>query len=813
MKVTFDNTGNSGGSSFDKIIITGLRVLAPASTSGQMFRLGGLAIPSIGDSQTIGTLSSFDAPVIGFTNSYYEGLPSPKPTTVVTSIPDNANPAVITLSPTAANYPTLNPTPPPLIKTLFDLGDYGPSSFSGQGVNINQLTLSAVSLDVPFNVTVTHTDNNGCVSQNAIQYTVYDHTKAINITDALLPGGNTVVSVPLNTYCTDNDNFVVGQTPITPATYGRSGHVRFVDYRNLAPFYLIDLTADLPASGPGQIMSGPAWRAVVQSLPVKLDASQGGTPHVVGADTFYDYKFDDAVIPNASNVATALGAGVIPDPYSDFVGTVTSAANGNTITYYSGGSLGFIELKGNFQSRTNSAVKVPRVQRLEFYLPAIPIVDVSRPSSTDLLDPKNPPYSVSGTGPVHNPGTLVYCEAGGLINITARPIPIANQSTGTFSIVDATSGTPLPPTTGIITNTNGTASIDPSVVTNGYSDIKIIYTYDDQKSPCSSSSYQIIRITPNPVAGFDKNAVISAYTPNNTSFCAGNQINFDANSSAPAVPKTTIAPAPVTTPATNPNIVSVYAWSFGDINSDPVANVSALVAPSHTFRVPTQYTVTLDATSNWGCKAVTYTEMFQVGGIPVVKAKFDGVSTADPFHFMNNGSTVENDTFSSFDWDFDNNGTFDQSGTSVTTSYSTAGPVVFNLKVTSTIGCVNSLSLTNTANGLSAVDDAKLRTLIVLPRANAPSGADGYTADFDTSNGNWQVWYASTPTFPLNFPLLYPQPPIRRCLPGSTEHRMESSLNLIKRVADIGKHSMLPPVSTPVLKDRRCIRQALTCLH
>jgi len=750
LKVTFNNSGNVPASaSLDKIIISGLRVIASSSTSGAMFRLGGTAIPGIADSQTIGTLTSFDAPVIGFTNSYSIAQGAPI-NNVITSIPDNASPAIITLSPTTS-------LGAPLFGPLNTVNDYGPSSFSGQGVNINLLTLSAVTLDVPFNVTVTHTDDNGCISNNAIQYTVYDHDKALNITTALLPAGSTIVTVPKNSFCADNNNFIANQTTNRP-TYGRAGHVRYLDFKGLAPFFQITADATIPPGVPTQIISGAAWQTLIST---KLLTALTPT-HPSGPDIFTDYSFDDAVIADAA----FLSVGAIPDPYTNFRSTITSTATGATLTYYTGGSLGVVDITGHFQSRTNSAVKVPRVQRVTFYLPAVPIVDASAPSAVDISDAANPPNAT-----LQNPGTLVYCEAGGLINITARPAAIPGTSTGTFTLKTvggaAIAGIPV----GAFTdNTNGSAVLDPALFTNGYADIRVEYQYQDVNSPCASFASQVIRITPNPVANFTTIAVLGSNVADNASFCVNNQVNFDAAGGANPS-KITAAPG-----GTNPNTITSYAWNFGDIISGAAFNTSTAIAPSHTFIQPQPYIVSLDLTSNWGCHSVPYTtptqttvvgfktQTLNVGGIPVVKFKMDGVSTNDTFHFNSNetstpfgasapfipvGNNSADDTkinngtpgptIRSYDWDF-GDGTSHTlvSGLSSDASfnnnvvthypYATPGTKQINLTVTSTLGCVNSLALQNS-----------YRSIVVLPRIALPLQGV-YSEDFEASNGNWQVW-------------------------------------------------------------------------
>ncbi len=740
---------NSGSSSLDKIILTGLRVKSTTATNGAIFRLGGNALTAaIPDISILATLSSFDAPAIAFNNSY-SGSVFP----VITSIPDNYTNA-ITLTPTTVTGGALyGPTIPPT-----QIPDYGPSSFSGPGVNGNVFTTSAVTLDAPFNITITHTDDNGCISANAIQYTVYDHNTAINITDS---GGTPITS---REYCADNDKFVTAPItvvipPINSPTYGRAGHVRYVKHDNLSSFWLKNLTADLPVGAPPQLMSGTDWSNVVKTLPNLFSTSTNG------AGTFPNYNFDDAVIANAS----AVSGGNLPDPYSYFENVIVSTDGTNRkFRYYKGGSLGSVAFTGTFQSRTNSAVIVPRVQLVDFYLPAVPIIDVSVPSTIDNADPLTLVGAANNPNNPINIGTPVYCEAGGAINIAGYPAADGVNSTGTWVLEDPATNTVIPSPPGFTAFTNGTATLDPKAFINGlkalptppaylYGDIRIRYNYQETNAVCPATTTRIIRITPNPVGGFVQNAVISQFTPNNTSYCAGKQINFDATN-------TTLANAPAGTPA---NSITAYDWDFGDPNSS--TNKVSGKLQNHTFGNPQSYIVTLNATSNWGCKssdvAVTNTTLV-VGSVPTVKLYFDGVYKQSNFTFYSNNSTVSaNDFFKQIDINYGDGSTPGSKTyaadtqptdpkTQFTHQYSSKGKYAVNLTVTSQIGCVNSLTLDNKyIKGYSDLDNKRARTLLVLDRVPVSTSATGYLQEFETGDGNWQAWYASNATYPLTFPI------------------------------------------------------------
>ena len=95
-------------------------------------------------------------------------------------------------------------------------------------------------------------------------------------------------------------------------------------------------------------------------------------------------------------------------------------------------------------------------------------------------------------------------------------------------------------------------------------------------------------------------------------------------------------------------------------------------------------------------------------------------------------------------------------------NYSVTGPVVYDFKITTGIGCVNSLSLTNIAAGYAA-DDATMRTLIVLPRFTVtPTNAylenfePPVPADVSAPLRIWQPWitgaFQPSPVAPATTP-------------------------------------------------------------
>jgi hypothetical protein len=724
LTVQFKNTNTA---SRDKIIISGLRVKATGSSSNSVFRLGGNALPSITDGSPIATLTSFDGPTINFDNSYSTSkLGISQPASVVTAIPDDTKPALIQLT--------------PYIDPRSD--DFGPSAFSGQGVNINTLTLAAVTLDAPFNITITHTDNNGCISQNPVQYLVYDHNKAVNITKAGL--------ADQGPYCSTNTNFVVNQ--FTPAS--ASPIKRDIKYDNLPGYYMEALYANIPASSTAAniinstTFSG-AWVPLIRSLPNLVSTTNvGGNPYVT-------YNFDEANILNAPTFSSGalplinspligtipatlpVAAGTLPDPYSFFKST-----SGQNQTFYNGGSIGFVEFTGVYRSITNPTVVVPRKQIVEFFVPAVPLVEVGLSNQVNSVNPGTPS------------AVYQYCEAGGLVTINGYPAALAGTSVGRFTVADVISGSilydvppvgastipspiaPRLPGSVFVDNGNGTATLDPAQLPNGYKTIRITYTYQQNNSPCQTTASIVIQVTPNPVARFNFASAFTPNTPVGTAYCENRQINFDASLST----------------ITAPFSIVKYSWKFAEPNVADPAPGSLPTGWSHTYATPSTYSPLLDVTSNIGCPSIPYiatppsfptvgsfAQSIVVDAIPNAKAKVIGTSKGDTFQFSDNGSTATGTP--TFGWDFDGNGTIDKTGASVTTTYATPGLVTYDMTVTSTSGCVNKLSLQPTPDPNLVQPYTNYRKLIILDRVALPASGV-YSIDFEPSsggNGNWQT--------------------------------------------------------------------------
>lgn len=720
LRVSFQNSGNT---SRDNITISGLRILTTAITSGNIVRLGGNAIPAaFPDLTPIATISSFDAPTVDFTNEY-----------TLVAFPNSSTP--ITILPDDQGQVELIPLPA--------TGDYGPNAFSGSGVNINQLNVTAVTKDAPFNITLTHTDNNGCISQNPIQYTVYDSKAAIKGLSS--------------TFCIDNINFPADATLGTPAL------TQTVLFTNLGAHFMDTLKANVPFNvDPTQIINGPDWISILKTLPVAYDSVQDPNDPL---RYYRSYRIDGAKILNANS----LSGGTIPNPYSHFINTTLQ---GNT--YYDGGSLGLVEFTGQYQNQANQSVYIPLRQNVEFFVPAVPIVEVGL-SNQSALDAGVPIFCEQGGNIVingfpaasvgssvgffslENNGTIIHARDltvaitaqsnnGGNFQITlSKPanlvvgnsiqifgvtgtLPFSSTHTITSKISDSVyvinrvfnAGSSLNAAkvtislTGFTDNSNGTAELDPTLFDNGYGDLRVNYTYKSNDSPCESTGGLTIRIEPNPVALFTYGSAITPNTPLSSAICEGIPVDFNGSTS-------TIAQGSINT----------YSWNFSDATNETAANPNTITAAaaiaSHIYIQSAPYTPSLIVTSTFGCSSVAQSVPLNVGIIPVVGFAFEGVSTATPLSFTNTtvipaGSV--GDGLGSLTWDYDdgNSATVTSNFTTpVTNDYANPGRYDVSLEVTSLLGCTNELA----------------QKVIVVPQFT-PTDLVAYEEGFETDGGGWQ---------------------------------------------------------------------------
>ncbi len=680
---------NSGISTLDKIIITNLRIIGNGgSDPGNIRRFAGNA--SIGSSANLASISNLSTSQQKFTNSYSvsnDFTPFGFSTgATITAIPDNYVDADASISGAIRLIPQITPA-----------NDFGITFFSGNGVTNDVLSLSAVALNSAFDITMTHTDLNGCISENNVQYVVYDHNAPIStkLGSAPIPGSNPPVAGGTQEALV-NANF-----PAQAATvvYPNAALPR-INYKDLAGYKLLLLKADLPSNSANQIMSGAAWQNQISKIPVVVNSVTNDTdlPTVLGFTAYNEYQWDYTHILNAVSESSSA---IATDPYDNFK-FFTSAAKTNT--YWTGGSLGKVVFTGTFQNTADLSVLVPFRQEVELFVPPIPAIEVSASPSFDLADPLNP-VSASPNG------TPVFCEQGGDISIFGFPSASA-ASSGVFTLVDAQSNTSITIPAGSFTdNGNGTALLKPNLLNNAYNDIKVVYTYKENNSPSTGSSSFIIRVSPNPVANFTTSLL-----------CEDIDVKFTDISSL--------------TPASGVKI-DFWKWNFSDNNSPNNSDVAQ--NPTHKYNDAGLYpAASLSVTTNYNCSSVVPKLIdLNIGGTPTVAFGLTGVSIADAFSFTSASTSSSNDNLAKLDWTFGNGNVLAVSsgfGATVTNGYTSPGPYNVDLKVTSQIGCTNNLT----------------KQIVVLDRA-IPTQAAAYLETFESSNGNWQILKAPTSPTPASW--------------------------------------------------------------
>lgn len=162
-----------------------------------------------------------------------------------------------------------------------------------------------------------------------------------------------------------------------------------------------------------------------------------------------------------------------------------------------------------------------------------------------------------------------------------------------------------------------------------------------------------------------------------------------------AIPVTNFSVSPVcqydsitiinNTTINSPSIMSNWIWNFGD--GSPL---SAVEYPKHKYSTSGSYSISLIATSNFGCVGDTTIDV-QIFDVPI--ANFNNTVACEniPTEFTDL-STVNNDYISGWEWNFGDNNT-DNSQNS-TNLYTTIGTYTVNLIVSSSNSCLD--TATNT---------------------------------------------------------------------------------------------------------------------
>ncbi len=766
---------NQGMGSIDNIVISDIYIKsAGGSIAGDIIPFAGNAqLTSSTKLNSLSKLGSISTLALGnpnFDNSFskdndFSSFGFNKAKDIIAAIPDNYQDK----DPTISGFIRLIPK-------LENANDYGIDIFSGTAITNDLLSLTSAPLNAPFDITITHTDLNGCVSTASNQYYVYDHNFPIakNL-------GKDVNNVPMGTkQALVNPNFPTGfvldgvfPDNSLPTLYNT----------DVAGYRLIDLYADLPDRYAGdspkdttQIMRGTAWRKLVKQIPVSVKTIPVNSN---SEGYFRDYQWDYTKIINA-----------IQNDASKKI-TIDDYINPNTKPkgdFWKGGSLGKIHFVGRYQSTADFSVYIPLRQEVELFFAPVPIIE----------------FAKSTAPPATDNNVLVYCEDGvipsisGASPITFNGLPnaLAGTSVGSFSLENASDGlifwaknleitttnagtnvggntqvtlskpvslkvndnvnifgftstgtsisqsksvlavssdfktitldyafspsntiTHLAVTVtvpGFIDIGNGTATLTPDVLrkalmnnpnNNGYQNIKLGYTFRENISPVSGTGYITLRIAPNPTVTFNavSQSSVNVLAGKNDAYCENRPVEFISKFDITDVTGVTNTVDKFTWDfgdplnSVSPNVNSITDASKGSLLGSTSQNIGVAEKPLHSYSSFATYTATHVVTSNYGCQSKPYTANVKVGAVPTVTFDFKGVSTGSDFYFnLTNVATATsaNDGIKQLTWDFGDANRRDITTAftdSVKYNYSRAGLYNASLKLTSNIGCINTL--------------------------------------------------------------------------------------------------------------------------
>ena len=704
----------------DKIVISDLRVIPNStSASGDIVRFGGTGLAGIADLTKFATISANSLAPQAFTNSYTiynDFVSSIKLSNVVTSIPDNYLDQLYSKGNEIKLIPTITPA-----------NDFNASFFSGTGVSDDKLSLSSIAKNAAFNVTMTHTDLNGCFLSQKSQYLVYDHTKIIPVlTNPTYGPKQSLVNANFNKP-SDVTNFSTPATPsqLSPATLSNG---------DIAGYKLDSMVLRIPkeATASSQIIFGNAWQSQLNKVLKIVNTTSGGTP-------YRDYKWDYAHVLNAKSES---GGAVTMNPYDNFIQkTPSNSSNykGGNQDYYLGGSLGFVDFIGRFQSQADFTVIQPLVQRIELFVPPIPIIEVVGQSTV-----------IAGSGT--SPDIYVFCELGSDIVFQGYPAASPGKSTASYKLYDDVSNTLL---TGAgftdNANSNGTATLKPNSASykNGNNTIRVEYTYQDNNSPSVGIGKFYIQIAPNPVADFTFTSTgpNAPNASNANAICVNNEIKFTPNVRSPQYK---------------------YVWNFADGS----ANYTDTIPPVHQYNKSLTYLASLSFISDKNCLSIPTVgatvvaptvKSVVVGDLPIVDFSFLGNCVGSVISFTDKSKTPTGGNSLPFkaDWDFGDGTTKigSSAGSTSTNTYGTAKSYNVILTSTTDLGCKDSGSkyigqlLKFSPSQLASFDEKfdgannkpvdggwitlDINSVNSVPKPSAPISTGISSWMYDASNGNW----------------------------------------------------------------------------
>ena len=274
-------------------------------------------------------------------------------------------------------------------------------------------------------------------------------------------------------------------------------------------------------------------------------------------------------------------------------------------------------------------------------------------------------HTFPGAGPYTV--TLTVTTANGCVNDTVVTVsPLGGLVVGFYaaSVCDGSPTTFVDTTNGVILkyewdfDNNGIVddtTQNPTHLFTGGPGIYNVKLHVDAQGGCQDSIVIPIIVNPNPVVNFSV-----------TDACMGNISNF--------YDSTTVFTGNITT----------WSWDFGD-----AIGTSALQNPTYTYTSTGMFPVSLTVTSDSGC-VTTYTDSARVTFLPTADFLTDNVCLNISAAFFDN-SNGNGSPLLSWEWDFDNNGIFDDTLQNPTNSFPAAGTYNVKLLVSTGVGCSDSI--------------------------------------------------------------------------------------------------------------------------
>ncbi len=131
-------------------------------------------------------------------------------------------------------------------------------------------------------------------------------------------------------------------------------------------------------------------------------------------------------------------------------------------------------------------------------------------------------------------------------------------------------------------------------------------------------------------------------------------------------------------------IITTVNWQFGD------GAQSSQSQPTHQYATSGNYNVTLQVTTNSNC-VNSITQQIIVNPLPNVLFTANNVCEGNTVNYIN-GTTISNGTISNYIWDFNSDGTPDNTNQTVSNLFTTAGTYTTLLTAISSANCVSNYS-------------------------------------------------------------------------------------------------------------------------